>query len=72
MTASICKREPNIRGRPCSAFHKTFHVPVVSEVPLKFPKLTMNLAILFRSCQSNRELGNEVVNFRLNVAKLVY
>ena len=34
-----------------------------SEVRLKFPKFTTNLAILLRSCQSNSELGNEVVNF---------
>ena len=36
------------------------------EVHLKFSKFTANLAISLRSCQSNRELGNEVVNFTLN------
>ena len=53
------------------AFHKTFNMSAVSEVRLKFPKFTMNLAISFRSCQSNSELGNEVGNFTLNfVTKL--
>ena len=45
----------------------------VCEVLLKFPKFATNLAISssFRSCQSNRELGNEVVNFTPNfVGKL--
>ena len=36
---------------------------MVSEVRLKYLKFATNLAISFRSCQSNRELGNEVVNF---------
>ena len=43
----------------------------VSEVRLKFPKFATNLAISLRSCQSNCELGNEVVNFSTNfVGKL--
>ena len=36
---------------------------MVSQVRLKFLKFATNLAISFHSCQSNRELGNEVVNF---------
>ena len=44
---------------------------MVSEVCLKFPKFATNLAISLRSCQSNCELGNEVVNFTTNfVGKL--
>ena len=47
----------------------------VSEVRLKFPKFATNLAFSLRSCQWNRELRNEVVNFTPNfvgeVAKLV-
>ena len=39
---------------------------MVSEVHLKFPKFTMNLAISLCSCQSNRELENGGVNFTLN------
>ena len=39
---------------------------MVSKVRLKFPKFATNLAILLRSCQSNSELGNEVVNFMSN------
>ena len=35
-----------------SAFHKTFEGSVVG---LKFLKFATNLAISFRSCQSNRE-----------------
>ena len=35
---------------------------MVSEVRLKFLKFATNLAILLRSCQSNHELGNKVVN----------
>ena len=40
----------------------------VSKVRLKFPKFTTNLATSLRSCQSNRKLGNEVVNFMPNFA----
>ena len=44
---------------------------MVSEVCLKFPNFTMNLAISLHSCQSNCELGNEVVNLTTNfVGKL--
>ena len=41
---------------------------MVSEVHLKFLKFATNLAILLptSSCQSNSELGNEVVNFMSN------
>ena len=39
----------------------------VSEVPLKFPKFATNFAISLRSCQSNCELGREVVNFTTNL-----
>ena len=38
----------------------------VSQVCLKFLKFATNLAISFRSCQSNRELKNEVANFTPN------
>ena len=41
----------------------------VSKVRLEFPKFATNLAISLRSCQSNRELGNEVVNFTPNFAR---
>ena len=55
---------------PCySAFHKT--LTNSSEVRLKFPKFTTNLAISLCSCQSNCELQNEAVNFMPNfVGKL--
>ena len=43
----------------------------VSEVRLKFLKFATNLAISLCTCQSNCELGNEVVNFLPNfVGKL--
>ena len=42
-----------------------------SEVCSEFPKFATNLAISLRTCQSNCELGNEVVNFTPNfVGKL--
>ena len=37
-----------------------------SEVCSEFPKFATNLAISLRTCQSNCELGNEVVNFMPN------
>ena len=38
---------------------------------MRFPKSATDLAISLRSCQSNRELRNEVDNFMLNfVGKL--
>ena len=44
---------------------------MVSKVRLKFPKFATNLAISLHSCQSNRELGNEVGKFTANfVGKL--
>ena len=44
---------------------------MVSELRLKFLKFATNLAISLHSCQSNSELGNEVVNFMSNfVGKL--
>ena len=47
-----------------SAFHKTFDK--------RFPKFATNLGISFRSCQSNCELRNEVVNFTCSeVGKLI-
>lgn len=50
-----------------SAIHKTFDERL-PEVRLKFHKFTMNLAISLRSCQSNPEFRNEVVNFTLDFA----
>ena len=47
-----------------SAFHKTFDK--------RFPKFATNLAISFRSCQSNRELANEVVKFTPNFVEKLY
>ena len=41
-----------------AALHKTLD----KQFP-KFPKFATNLAISLHSCQSNRELRNEVVNF---------
>ena len=38
----------------------------------RFPKFATNLAISFRSCQSNRELGNEVVKFTPNFFEKLY
>ena len=39
---------------------------MVSEVHLKFPKFTTNLAISLHSCHSNSELRNKVMNFTPN------
>ena len=41
----------------------------VSNVPSKFPKFTTNLTISLRGCQSNRELGNKVVNLMANFVR---
>ena len=45
-----------------SAFHEMFDKRFF-EVCLKFLWFAANLAILSRTCQSNSELGNKVVNF---------
>ena len=53
--------EERLTDLTLNAFHKTFkNMSAVSEVRLKFPKFTMNLAISFHSCQSNSELRNEL------------
>ena len=40
---------------------------MVSEARLTFPKFASNLAISLCTCQSNSELGNDVVNFTPNL-----
>ena len=43
--------------------------PTCSEVCSEFPKFATNLSISLRTCQSNCELGNKVVNFTPNFVR---
>ena len=57
-TSDVRRSLPDYSALHKTQLHKTFDKP--------FPKFATNLAISLRSYQSNRKLGNEVVNFTPN------